>query len=164
MFFFCFFFKILWWSNKSKGEMPSDRFCPSKMADTVDTTVPSRLFRAHQGSCRKRPVVMRSPLRGLLTNMTWATPLKIQSSSWITKTRPVRDGWTSFKLSITKRLKPGPYIYMFWCVSWNRSSRLPQHGYSGCSLILWGNCENQSYIKWKRLLQIRTILSKVATK
>lgn len=91
--FFLFFF-ILWWSHKRKGEMPPDLFCPSKMADMVDTTVPSRLFRAHQGSCRKRPVVMRSPLRGLLTNMTWATPLKIQSSSWITKTRPVRDGWT----------------------------------------------------------------------
>lgn len=94
-------------SNKDK-EIPSDLFCPSNMADTVDARVPSRLFRAHQGFCRKRPAVMSSPLRGLLTNMTWATPRKIQSSSWITTACPVTDGswiWLAVIIYITKRLK-----------------------------------------------------------
>ena len=71
--------------------MPSDLFNLSKMADTVETAVPSRLLRPHQGFCRKRPIRMRRPLRGLLTKMTWATPRKMQSSSWITTNCPVRD-------------------------------------------------------------------------
>lgn len=53
---------------------------------------------------------------------------------------------------------------MFWCVNWNRSSRSSQHSYNSCSVILWGNFDHQSYIKQKRLLQIKTISLKVATK
>lgn len=72
--------------------MQSDLFCPSKKADAVETKVASRPLRAHQGSCRKRPAVTRSPLRGLFTNMTWATPRQVQSSSWTTAGCPVVDG------------------------------------------------------------------------
>lgn len=43
-------------------------------------------------------------------------------------------------------LKSGP---TYVGVEWNLFSRSPQHGCKDCNLILWVNCESQSYILWE---------------
>lgn len=51
-------------------------------AVSVDTVVPVQPVSIHQGLWMKSPTKMISPLRGLLTNITWEVPRKIQSTSW----------------------------------------------------------------------------------
>lgn len=54
-------------------------------AVNVDTVVPVQPVSIHQGLWMKSPTKMISPLRGLLTNITWEVPRKIQSTSWTIK-------------------------------------------------------------------------------
>ena len=51
----------------------------------VAKSVPTKPLRAHQRFCRISPAKITRPLRGLLTNMTWAAPRRTQSSSWSRK-------------------------------------------------------------------------------
>lgn len=51
-------------------------------AVNVDTVIPVQPVSIHHGVWMKIPTKMISPLRGLLTNITWEVPRKIQSTSW----------------------------------------------------------------------------------
>lgn len=51
-------------------------------AVNVDTVVPVQPVSIHHGLWMKRPTKMISPLKGLLTNITWEVPRKIQSTNW----------------------------------------------------------------------------------
>lgn len=55
---------------------------PRARAVNVDTVVPVQPVSRHQGLWMKSPTKIMSPLRGLLTNITWEVPRKIQSTSW----------------------------------------------------------------------------------
>lgn len=49
----------------------------------VETTAPRPPVIVHQGFWIRSPMKMMSPLRGLLTNITWAAPLRTQSVNWM---------------------------------------------------------------------------------
>lgn len=99
-------------------------------AAKVEATVPSVPVIVHQGFWIRSPMKMRSPLRGLLTNITWAAPRRTQSMNCRTRGLSARDR-QSHQQGIAS-------AFDHWLAQKLRCTGMPQPGHFSFFNLAWG--------------------------